>query len=378
MRVLHTVAGLWRDTGGPVASIAGLCRTMAKHGHDVCLLTGAGAIHPEVQALETVGVRLRVEPLGPYRAARWSGAYRRACLEEARRTDVVHDHGVWLHTNWSSAAAAKGADRPLIRSPRGMLSPWARSQSPLVKRAVWSLHESSLFSAAAAVHATSELEEREIRALGVTGRIAVIPNGIDTAGEFSEGSIRFARDTAPSGTRTVLFLSRLHLKKGIDILQDAWEQLPAHLPTGLVIAGGGDRDLVERVSRWTRRQLGPPARYVGAVQGQERMRLLASSWVLVLPSLSENYGMAVAEALACGTPAITTPNTPWAGLNSRGCGWTVPAEPPDVAAALLAAITMSQDAREQMASIARAFIEQDHSLEAVALRMTQLYEMVSR
>jgi glycosyltransferase involved in cell wall biosynthesis len=376
LRILHTIAGLWEGTGGPVASVTSLCRALAQ-GHDVCLLTGDGPLHPDVRRLEG-SVRLRVERLGPYKLAHWSPHFAAACREEAARADVVHDHGVWLHTNWASAAAARDARRPLVRSPRGMLSPWALSRSRLRKRLLWSLRESRLIDGAT-VHATSGLEERELRALGVTAPIAVIGNGVDTEGEYSASRIEAAYKLVEGqGRKRVVFLARLHPKKGLDLLQQAWAALPRDAAVDLVVAGDADKASTNALTSWTKTQLGPPARYIGSVEGQEKLRLLSGAFVLVLPSRSENYGMAVAEALAAGTPVITTTATPWTDLDGRGCGWTIEPTLPALAAALQRALTIDDNAHAAMRQNARRYIEAEHSLAATTARFESLYASLIR
>jgi glycosyltransferase involved in cell wall biosynthesis len=371
VRILHTVAGLWEGTGGPVASVTGLCRALA-HRHDACLLTGEGPLHPDVRRLADV-LRLRVEPLGPYPLAHWSRRFAAACAEEAARADLVHDHGVWLHTNWASAAAARSAARPLVRSPRGMLSPWALGRGRLRKALLWRLRERSLFQRAAAVHATSALEEAELTALGIAAPIACIPNGVDTDGEYATASLERLRETDPSAPRRVVFLSRLHPKKGLDLLQAAWEGLPASPKVELLIAGGGDAAAEAAVAQWTRQQGGPHARWIGPVGGEAKLRLLANAFLVVLPSRSENYGMVVAEALAAGTPVITSTATPWNSLDARGCGWTVAPDAQSLAAALREALSIDDNARARMAHEAREFVEREHSLAAAAGRFEDLY-----
>lgn len=263
-----------------------------------------------------------------------------------------------------------------MRSPRGMLSPWALSRSKLGKRLLWALIERRLFARAAVVHATSALEEGEIRALRVARRIAVVPNGIDTEVEYASERVRAARSAGTLGSgerRKILFLSRVHLKKGLDLLQQAWATFPRDMPAELLITGDGEEGAVADVRRWLDHQTGPPARYLGPVHGHEKLRLLASAWVLVLPSRSENYGMAVAEALACGTPALTTTETPWRELPARGCGWCVAPRAPELAIALRDAITMGENAHTGMRERARLYIEEEHSLRATAARFEEIY-----
>jgi glycosyltransferase involved in cell wall biosynthesis len=358
-----------------VASVTSLCRSLATR-HEVCLLTGDGPLHPDVRRLDGL-MRLRVEPLGPYWLANWSPRFAAACRDEASRADVVHDHGVWLHSNWSSGRAALAAGRPLVRSPRGMLSPWALSRSRLRKSVLWRWRESQLFERSH-IHATSDLEASELFALGIRGPITVIPNGVDTEGEFAALRVADAGLTEATGRRRVIFLSRLHPKKGLDLLQKAWAALPRDTAAELVVAGDGDASTTSALAAWTKSQAGPPARAVGLVQGEEKLRLLSGAFLLVLPSSSENYGMAVAEALASGTPVITTTATPWTDLAARRCGWTVEPTLPALSAALRTALALDDNAHAEMRTQARRFIEDEHSLTATAVRFEAFYGSLIR
>lgn len=381
MRILHTVAGLWEGTGGPVSSVTSLCRELSRRGHTVCLLTGAGPVHPRVRALEG-HVRVRIEELGPYRLAHWSRSFLTACREEAQLADLVHDHGVWLYTNWSSSRAAKEASRALIRSPRGMLSPWALDRHRRYKQLLWAVVERRNLATADAVHVTGGQEEKEIRALGIGGRVEVIPNGIDTEDEYSAARVERARGASRSATdagRRILFLSRIHPKKGLDLLREAWSTLPPDLDAVLEIAGTGDPAHVAEVVRWVRQQPGPSARYLGSVDGEEKLRLLAAAWALALPSRSENYGMAIAEALACGTPVLTSTQTPWREIEGEDCGRIVEPRIEAVAEALRGLLALGEPEHAGMRLRARRLIEERHSLRATGARFESLYgEFVTR
>lgn len=378
MKILHTVAGLWEGTGGPAASVTSLCSGLAARGHEVSLLTGSGPLHSAVLELPP-RVRVRTEPLGPYWLGNWSSAFRGACLEEARQANLVHDHGVWLHTNSSSVQMAASAGRPVVRSPRGMLSPWALRRNRVVKRLVWNLIERRLFDEAALVHVTSELEESDVRQLGIAARSVVIPNGIDLEGEYATSRVAVARKAGipeANGRRVVLFLSRVHPVKGLDLLCRAWAQLPAHVPAVLLVAGPGDDNELARLRQWLAEQVGPPAQYIGPVAGNRRLALLSSAWLMALPSYSENYGMVVAEALACETPVLTTTGMPWTEVEREGCGWVIAPEAAALAQALHEGLGLVPDEHEVMRARARAFVARSHSLESTVIRMEEAYKDV--
>lgn len=271
------------------------------------------------------------------------------------------------------------ARRPVVRSPRGTLSAWALRRSRLTKRLVWNLIERRLFNEAALVHVTSKLEESDLRQVGVVARTVVIPNGIDLEGEYATSKIARTRDVGlpeAEGRRVVLFLSRIHPVKGLDLLCRVWAELPAHLPVLLLIAGPGDDASLTELRRWLAEQPGPPARYVGPVTGDRKLVLLASAWLMALPSHSENYGMVVAEALACGTPVLTTTKMPWAEVAATGCGWVIEPQADSLARALHAALSLTNDEHEPMRARARALVRRSHSLESAVTRMEESYQDV--
>jgi glycosyltransferase involved in cell wall biosynthesis len=184
---------------------------------------------------------------------------------------------------------------------------------------------------------------------------------------------------APCEKLMVLFLGRIHAVKGVDLLCDAWGALPPHTPAQLLLAGPGTGAPKARLERWVAGQTGPPARYIGPVDGQRKQRLLASAWLLVLPSYSENYGMAVAEALACATPVLTTTETPWREVEGEGCGWVVAPRADSLAFALNEALSLPAETHRAMRVRARAFVARAHSLESAVTRMEHTYlEVIER
>jgi glycosyltransferase involved in cell wall biosynthesis len=249
----------------------------------------------------------------------------------------------------------------------------------MMKRLLWNLIERRLFDQAALLHLTSELEERDVRQLGLAGRTVVIPNGIDLEREYATANIASARKMGipeADGRRVVLFLSRIHPVKGLDLLCRAWAELPARLPALLLVAGPGDDGSLRELRRWLAEQPGPPARYVGPVTGDRKLALLSSAWLVALPSRSENYGMVVAEALACGTPVLTTTKMPWAEVAATGCGWVIEPQADSLARALHAALGLSTDEHEPMKPKARALVARSHSLESAVTRTEQSYRDV--
>lgn len=375
MRVVHTVARLAPGKGGPSESVPALCRALVAAGAEVTLVTGAGEVSDAVRALEAVAKVLYVR-LGPYAAAHVGLSLGRELRALAGSADLLHGHGIWLHPNWASARAARRQGVPFVVSPRGMLAPRALASSRWRKRAAWLLLDGRHLRGAALVHATSPEEARQVRAAGIAAPIAVIGNGVDTTVLCPPEAAAGRGRTSPRAG--VLFLGRIHPIKGIDLLLDAWRLVAGarrDVPE-LLLAGPGE----ERHVAWLRRELAarslPGARYLGPVRGSEKLELLRGVRALVLPSRSENYGLVVAEALACGTPVVATTGTPWSALASERCGWHVEPSPTDLAQGLAELLEASDEAIEAMGLRGRAFVEREHSLSATATRMLAAYAWV--
>jgi glycosyltransferase involved in cell wall biosynthesis len=286
----------------------------------------------------------------------------------AINTDVIHNHGLWLMPNVQAGWAATRARKPLVVSPRGMLSPAALAFSCQKKRVFWRLLQGATMRRAPCIHATSEQEYQDIRGFGLRNPISVIPNGIDLP-EPVATPIRTAQPR-----RVVLSLGRIHPIKGLDVLVRAWAQTePARPAWELRIIGPGETAYRDQLSalvaglRLTRVSIEEPA------YGEAKQAAYHDADLFVLPTTSENFGLAVAEALAAGTPAIASKGAPWRGLESEGCGWWIDHGVEPLAAALANATAMSSEALEAMGSKGRAWIARDFSWERVARDMTDLY-----
>jgi glycosyltransferase involved in cell wall biosynthesis len=293
---------------------------------------------------------------------------RKVCAEV--RPEVLHDHGLWLHMNHVAAATAKRLGLKRVVSPRGMLEDWALSYRTFKKRLAWYVYQWNDLRSASAFCATSRLEADNIRALGFEQPIAMIPNGIDLR----------APKVAPSDTarqRTILFMSRLHPKKGILDLVAAWSKVVR--PRWRLIIAGPDENRYRAVveAAVARERLSDSVSIAGPIADGERDSVLSKADVFVLPSYSENFGMVVGEALAAGLPVITTTATPWQVLQSAECGWWISPGAESMQAALEAAMTLPDDVRMAMGQRGRALIEAQFSWRAAAEKHVQLYRWLT-
>ena len=229
-------------------------------------------------------------------------------LLDQHRPDVVHQHGLWMGFSHTVDRWSKRHDRPVVISPRGMLDPWALRNSRFKKQLAGVFYEHRNLRGAAVLHALNQSEAQAIRAFGITRPIAVIPNGV-TVPDSQE---RHAPpDFLPQDGRNVLlFLGRLHPKKRVAELMQAWAMLadkndPATRDWRLVVAGWGEPAYVAELARiQAQAGLGDQIILAGAVHGAAKSALLAHSNAFVLPSLSEGLPMAVLEAWSYRLPVF--------------------------------------------------------------------------
>jgi glycosyltransferase involved in cell wall biosynthesis len=230
------------------------------------------------------------------------------------------------------------------------------------------MYQDAVLGRAAALRATSEMEADNIRRAGFSNPIAVVPNGV-VLPEPPAGGLR----SSDRAVRRALFMSRIHPKKGLLNLIEAWSCVR---PSGwdLTIIGPDHEGHAQQVKDTVAAAgLNQSISVIGPVWGAERFRYYWESDLFVLPSFSENFAMVVAEALACETPVITTKGLPWKDLEQHQCGWWIEIGVEPLAEALRTATKMSDASRAQMGTRGRQLIEQSYTWDSSAKRMTEVY-----
>ncbi len=370
LSVIHVIAGLEAEHGGPSYSVPRLCETLVSAGaHTTLLSVGAAGAPASGASDRTYDQRRYVWDYAHtpgLKSLRLSSGLANELHRMASDADVIHSHGLWLMPNISAAREAARSHNPLVISPRGMLSPEALAFSRLKKRAFWHVLQRSALRGAACLHATSESEFTEIRNIGLRNPVAVISNGIDLP------------ELAPShpdpAGRTVLSLGRIHPKKGIDRLLHAWAFVERTYPDWRLrivgpSEGGCAGSLVTLAASLGLRRIS----IEGPLYGDEKLTAYREADLFVLPTLNENFGLSVAECLAAGTPVISTVGAPWRGLESEGCGWWIEQGIQPLAAALTRAMAMPRAILKAKGAQGRAWMERDFSWNRVGKEMIALY-----
>jgi glycosyltransferase involved in cell wall biosynthesis len=369
VKIVFAIADLQSKNGGPSRSVSGLAAAVAELAVEVELIALCYPEEADKSHLAPLHVKTTLVPsTGFFRKLKFSAGFRRALRASAQYESVIlHDNGLWLPTNHAAASAARETEIPLIVSPRGMLSSWARQFHRFKKGIAWQLYQRRDLRRARLLHATSQAEATALRELGLRQPVAVVPNGV-TLPSASANHQPFC-----SGLRTALFLSRIHPIKGLLDLVEAWQ---AVRPSGwqAVIAGGdenGHRAEVESVIRG--RGLSEQFKFIGVIGDDRKWEVYRSADLFVLPAKSENFGIVVAEALASGVPVVTTKGTPWEELNRHQCGWWVEIGPAPFARALAQAFQLSARELKAMGARGRKLVEDNYTWNAAAKKMLSVY-----
>lgn len=296
-----------------------------------------------------------------------------AVLDEVK-PDVVHINCCWmpqcaLVQKWTREWQHKSiihnpSSLPVLLTPHGMLEPWIISRNYWTKKlpAMW-LYQKWAVKNADVIVSTAEEERKHIEALGWNNNIIMVPNGIDTAPIEMKSEWKDAKD--------LLFMSRIHPKKGLEILIEALVDVRG---LNLKIAGDGEADYVQSLKNLVScKGLTERVTFTGPIYGEEKWRMIRDADVVVLPSYSENFGLIVAEALASGTPVMTTTGTPWKSIEEYGCGWWIDANVDAVKHALNSVESTLSGVLKKMGLRGRALIEEQFSVEKLAKRLLITY-----
>lgn len=377
LRVVHVVPAFYPATqwGGPIQSVHDLCNALADrgefqlrvlttdaygpgshqrlppqpfpvrypHGYDVyfCSRMGTGTLSP--------GLLTRVLPM-----VRWA--------------DVVHLTGVYSTITLTTLLACRLLHRPLVWSPRGALQSWEGNSRPGLKRWWDGVCDLLIRHGACWLHVTS-LEEAGASSNKLPkAEIAIIPNGVEVPVGHAARSWRL------EGRLRLLFVGRLHQKKGVENLLHALT-LPGAAEASLVVCGAGEQRYVEEIQTLVKSLgLEGVVRFAGHVVGDAKEAAFRDADVCVVPSVTENFGMVVAEALIREVPVIVATGTPWAGVNTHKCGLWVESSPGSLARAIS---EMRERNLSEMGKNGRNWMIQDFSWASIADKMAQLYRAIS-
>lgn len=378
MKITFVSRSLSRVGGGVVSAMSSLARHLRARGAEI-----------EVRGFRDEATQLDMEMWRGCKAIAMTkvGFVGRALgasiMAGQGRIDVIHSHGLWTAASVLPAMSGLlGAH--VVASPHGMLDPWALRQGATKKRFALGTYERIHLSRASCIHALTHHEADQIHQLGFRTPVCVIPNGVDIpTDDFGVAANRRSR---PSGRRcTLLFLGRVHPKKGLDflmrIMQELGKEEAGHrllMRWQLIVAGPDELGTIGALKEICRTlHLDGTVSFVGPVYGLDKRTLLRDADAFVLPSLSEGLPMAVLEAWACGVPVLMTDACNLEVGFQAGAAMRLPTDLRSAAVALAAFLDLSDAQRRQMGERGAALVNEIYTWESVADKFLEVYGWIS-
>ena len=363
MKVLTFMVSLDLNYGGPARSVPMLVKGLALEGVDVTLMT-IRTKNMNLHALDGVNAKLKILEKG----------FSANELEEyvlKEKFEIIQLQSLWNIEYHTLAKIAQKHCVPYIVTPRGMLEPWSLSQKKWKKKLALMLYQMKDLQKAACIFTTAEMEAQHVRELGVNVPMSVIPNGIETEGYPCRANNNEVK-------KQVLFLSRIHEKKGIEFLLEAWKMIHDTYPEWILrIVGNGEEGYINSLKDKVKAlELEACVQISDPVFGKVKVQLYQSSSLFCLPSYSENFGMVIAEAMSCGVPVITTTNCPWKILNETNTGWCIDLSVDNLEKTLREVLSKTPVDLYEMGQRASKLVNDNFNYCNVAIRTKELYKWI--
>lgn len=364
--IAHFVPFIGEEASGPAYTVPELCFSLCSNGYSVSLVTLSGGKKIHASNLS----HLSYERSKIFSRVGISSEMKKKILYSSFTPVLYHSHSLWMMPNIYPCWAAKKFKKPLVVSPRGTLSPWAFHNGSSIKKIFWPFVQKPALSSVTCFHATAFNEYEDIRRHNFRQPVAVIPNGIHLPKFFQK---------TKSSLKTLLFLGRIHPKKGLDILLRSWSAVQHKFKDWqLRIVGVDNHGYLAKIKCLARELSLVRISFAGALYGEDKWQAYYDADLFVLPTYSENFGMAVAEALAAGTPAIVTTGAPWGGLSDNNCGWWIEARVDALVAVLEQALSLSGESLAEMGARGRSWMCRDFSWNTIGQKMAATYTWILR
>lgn len=376
MKIIHVIGSFDPAKGGPQAVVVRLAAAQASLGHDVTIVSYSDdeVNHRALKATATIPdfdrVRTFLLPMPDFREKLLGSRASRAMVPLIQDADFVHMHGVWETNLLRAAMLCRRYQVAYCICCCGMLDQWSMQQKALKKQLALKLGFRNMLNGAAFIQALNQDEIELMRPLGLKPTSIIIPNGI-FLNEVDGGE--GIRAGLPDRSY-VLFLSRLHYKKGLDILADAFCRVAPLFPQiDLVVAGpdgGAQAAFCESI-----KQAGLEGRVhmTGGLYGPAKIAALKNAACFCLPSRQEGFSVAITEALACGVPVVITDACHFPEVAQAGAGVVSTVSAPAVAAGLIE-ILENRDRAAKMGAAGSRLVRENYTWPRIALQTIDAYQ----
>ncbi len=375
----HIVSCINEAVGGLAQSVPNLCESFNRNLINPTIWTINYPEHGNIAKLKHTDLKLfEINNFGKILRG-YCPKFKSSLLKISSENSIIHNAGIWMWPNYYAYIASLNQNIPMILSGHGMLENWSMQYHSFKKNIVWHAREKHILNHASALHATSSNEARYYRELGLKNKIYIAPHGVVAPQSFTNDQYKKFLDRHPElgSKRNLLFLSRIHSKKGIYELIDTWlKDYKRHPDWQLVIVGADLENYWPSIIKKYSLTNESCITYLGAIYGDDKEIVYSLSEILILPTHSENFGHVIGEALVRKIPVITTRNTAWTDVINSGCGWIIDLNYPSISNALREALKLDQKTLKKIGGAGLTMINNNYSWSAIGDLHAQAFKAI--
>lgn len=362
MKVIHFIPSLDRRTGGTAFYIQSLVAELGKQA-ELFVVTKKTDNPLEITNAKVIYIDLSLRKIKSIKKNFQE-------IIDQIKPDIIHINVIWMLQCYVIHSVARLNKIKVVLSPHGMTEPWILNRNKIKKKIALFLYQKRSLKSADRIHVTAESEKYNFLKLEYNSSVKMIPNGI----RLEEFDLK--KDWVKK--KKILFLSRIHEKKGVEFLLEAIYRIKDIIADyEVIIAGEGEDVYVNKLKKLIAdKGMANIIKFIGGVYGVEKFKLYKEADLFVLPTYSENFGIVIAEAMASGTPVITTNGTPWYELNTLNCGCCIDVGVDALQDALTEFCAKDEEELEIMGRNSRKLIQSKYSSSIIGKKMYDLYKEV--
>lgn len=372
MKVIHLIESLDSSYGGPARSVPLLVKYLNKLGVENKIFAIQVYEEESNNILELNDIDVVKVRLEGIKKVKYSSKLENAIIKEISSDTAIHVHTVWTYPTYLGYKIAKKYNLPLVVSTRGTMYGWALAQNKLVKKIAMWIFQKKMLQTANVIHITEPNEKKALEDAKIHNKTIFIPNGIEIANHFKSLDESVLKKIGyDKSKRYIMFLGRIVHNKGLHYLINSYKKIKdKHSNVEVLVVGDTEDDkyfeCLEKLKG---------VHFLGSFDGVKKHTVFSISDLFVLPSRTENFGMAIAEAMSYKIPVITTHGTPWKEIKDNDAGWWIELSQENLDITLEEALSFEND--DLKAKGNRGFdIIKNYTLEKQALKMKECYEEI--